>query len=551
MHILENYVILEANRRKGVLMLMKRFLCIALMLITMINLAGCGDKHPAEAVSGDDSGQENDIVTLDWYINYSWYTTEWGGNVVSEAVTEKTGVDINFVSPEGSESVTLDALIAGNKLPDLVTLGWWEPQLNEIIGGNLAYALNDLAAEYDTYFFDVAKEELLNWYTAADGKVYCYPNSAYAPGDYEKGYQISSNQTFLVRKDMYEALGCPDMTTPEGFADAVRRAAEMFPVVDGKPLIPVGAHEFTERGCDSFDKFLHNFLAVPFEQEGTAYDRYTDPEYKRWLKMFRELGAEGLLSNDIFIDKRAQMEEKIAAGRYFCMLYQRTDMADQQRIRMLKNPDSVYIAVDGPRNAAGDPHVLPGSGISGWTVTLISKNCKDPEAAIRLLSFLIGEEGQKLIALGIEGENYTMQDGRAVLTEETKELLKNDYAAYVQRIGANDTYWMLQDNLMQSQWKPLDEPELLQMEEWTYPYVCYTGQYDKNFVLGSEADIAEKKIALYHGEMLPKFLLAPTEEAFEILWEEYVATREAYGLNITLQEHTRQILEAKEKLGIE
>ncbi len=28
---------------------------------------------------------------------------------------------------------------------------------------------------------------------------------------------IISNQTFLVRKDIYEAIGSPDMTTPEGF----------------------------------------------------------------------------------------------------------------------------------------------------------------------------------------------------------------------------------------------------------------------------------------------------------------------------------------------
>ena len=527
---------------------MKRLLSLILLPALLLSLAGCRS-HPAEPVS-EASSEGSQTVNMEWYINFSWYNTVWGGNTVSDAITEKTGVNIRFRSPDGSESVTLDALIAGDNLPDLVTLGWWEPQLNEITDAGMAYALNKLADEYDPYFWQVAKPEILNWYTREDGNVYCYPNSAYAPSDYTEENHVASNQTFLVRKDIYEALGCPDMTTPEGFYEAVRAAAEQFPSVDGELLIPVGAHEFTERGCDSFDIFLQNFLAIPNEKDGKRYDRYTDPEYKRWLLMFRQLGEDGLLRSDIFIDKRTQMEEKIAQGRYFCMLYQYTDMAEQQRALLANTPERAYIAVDGPRNAASDPHALPGTSINGWTVTLISKNCADPEKAIKLMSFLMSEEGQKLIMLGVEGENYTMENGKAVLTEQTKALMESDYPAYVREIGANDSYWMLQDNLMQSKWKPEDTQELLQMEQWTYPYVVYTGQYDADFELDSPADQAKKRIDAIHGQFLPRLLLASTEEEFETLWRQYVSQRKAAGLDVMLEESTRQMLAAKEKLGL-
>lgn len=80
------------------------------------------------------------------------------------------------------------------------------------------YALNELADEYDPYFWTVADEDRLNCYTRSDGTVYCYSNSSYAPRDYEGNARIGSNQTFLVRKDIYEAVGSPDMSTPEGFA---------------------------------------------------------------------------------------------------------------------------------------------------------------------------------------------------------------------------------------------------------------------------------------------------------------------------------------------
>ena len=196
-------------------------------------------------------------------------------------------------------------------------------------------------------------------------------------------------------------------------------------------------------------------------------------------------------------------------------------------------------------------HTLPGSGLNGWTITLISKNCRDPERAIRFLSFLMSEEGQKLIALGVEGEHYRMEDGRAVLTEETERLMETDYQAYVRQVGANDTYWMLQDNRMQSEWMPREDEILRQAEEWTYPYVCYTGQYDVIFASGSEEEIAQHKIEAVHGQMLPRLLLAPTEEEFERLWDQYVTLRKEYGLDVVLRESTRQMREAKEKLGME
>lgn len=526
---------------------MKRLISSLLCLAMILPAAGCvPNAHPAGPLP-EEEAEKN--VELEWYVNFSWYNTPWGGNAVSRAITAETGVDITFISPGGSETETLDAFIAGNNLPDLVTLGWWEPQLSAMIGQGLVYPLNQLADEYDPVFWEVADEARLSWYTASDGNVYCYPNSSYAPGDYGGTVPIGSNQTFLVRKDIYEAIGSPDMTTPEGFADAVRAAAQL-PTVDGLPLIPLGAHEFTERGCDSFDKFLMNFLAIPWEKDGKFYDRYTDPEYKRWLAMFRQLGEEGLLANDIFIDKRIQMEEKAAQGRYFCMLYQRTDIADIQRQRYSRDPESVYIAVDGPRNAAGDPYTLPGSGLSGWTVTMISKNCAHPDKAIRLMSFMMSETGQKLISVGIEGEHYTMENGRAVLTEETARLLNGDNAVYLAQVGANDAYWMLQDNRMQSQWMPLDDPVLRQMEEWTYPYTCYTSQYDVAFAPGSEADAADKRITAIHAEMLPRLLLASTQEEFEWQWDLYVYLREINGLELVLEESTRQMNAAKVRLGL-
>ncbi|MBO7356898.1 MAG: extracellular solute-binding protein [Lachnospiraceae bacterium] len=520
---------------------MKRFISILILLITTLSFAGCGKEEVVD----------NEPITFDWYINYSWFVTGWGGNVVSDKITEETGVSVNFLTPVGNEAEKLNAMIASDSLPDIITLGWWEPQYTEIIEGDMVYALNELADKYDPMFYEVANDDVIKWYTMEDGNIYCYPNSSYTREDLETHDNIPSNQTFLVRKDIYEAIGSPDMTTPEGFHDAVVKASKMFPEIGGESLIPVGAHTFDDGGCVSFDQYLQNFLAVPFEQDGIFYDRNTDPEYLRWLKMFRLLQEEGYLNADIFVDTRTQMSEKIEKGRYFCMLYQRTDLADQEKLLYSRDPNKIYIAVDGPKNSNGDDPVLPSTGITGWTVTMISKNCKDPGRAIKFMDYLMSEHGQKLLYLGVEGVTYTEEDGKIEIVPEVKELLNRDREEYDEKYAADDTYWMLQNNVMQLQWKLEPEEPLKQLAEWTYPYTTYLGQYEFIMSQNTEAGVISDKVDKLWGETIRDLLLASSDEEFDEIVEAYKKERNALGFNKVVAEKSRQIRENKKKLGME
>ncbi len=555
-----------------------KLMALAMIFIMVLSLAACGKKNePAETAATPEATEapattetaeetepteaaevvpgwqqhKDDKVTLTWYINFSWFTTPWGENLISKTITEETGVNIEFIVPAGSEAEKLNSLIASDTLPDLVTIGWYEPQYKDIIADGMVYALDELATEYDPYWFEVADKGRVGWFTQEDGHIYGYPNSSFSPADYEKYDNISSNQTFLVRKDIYEAIGSPDMTTPEGFKAAVKVAVEKYPEINGQPIIPVGAHEFTPTGNSSFDQYLTNFLAVPYEKDGKVYDRFTDPELVRWLKTFRELGQEGFLADDIFIDKRAQMEEKIAQGLYFCMLYQRTDLANQQKILFEKDPNSIYMAVDGPKNTAGDAYTLPGTGINGWTVTMISKNCERPDRAIELCSYLMSEHGQLMTWLGVEGVTWDYVDGVPTMKQEVRDLLNKDRKEYDKQYGSDSAYWMFQDNAMALSWAvPTAEP-LGQMERWTFPYVMSTSQYDLTLPGGSDEAEIQTKVDNEWGIVLPKLLLAASEEEFDSIWNNFMQQRQDWGMQKVLDAKSTMMVEAKEKLGIQ
>ncbi|MDR9853150.1 extracellular solute-binding protein [Paenibacillus sp. VCA1] len=523
---------------------------LLLAFTLMLSLAACGGSSggdtkaaepenknepapEAKTVSADEPGWKADTspITFDWYLNFSWFANKWGVDPTSQYVTKKTGVSVNFIVPAGNENEKLNTMIASGSLPDFITLGWWEDAVKTMIEGDLVLPLNKLAEEYDPYFIKVADPAKMAWYQQEDGNTYVYPNSSSSPKDFEKySREYVSNQTFLVRKDMYEALGKPDMRTPEGFLNALKMAKEKFPEVDGQPMIPLGLTEFNDVGNSSLEGYLQNFLAIPYEKDGKLYDRQTDPEYVRWLKTLRQANEQGLLAKDIFIDKRPQMEEKIAQGRYFAMLYQRSDLTAQENALYAKDPNSVYIAVDGPANSKMDPPTLSGPGISGWTVTLISKNVKDKARAIRFLEYLISEEGQKDLYLGEKGVTYDTIDGKDQFKPEALELLNKDRSAFDKKYGASLTFWMMQDTNMILQWQPPSVEPFKQMEDWTKGKTKSFSQYDNiNPTGNSEEGIASNKIAQTWGKTLPKLLLSKSDEEFDKLWNEFLEKRDKAG----------------------
>jgi putative aldouronate transport system substrate-binding protein len=504
----------------------------------------------APVANADEAAWKSDTkpITFDWYLNFSWFPNKWGVDATSQYITKKTGVNVNFIVPAGNENEKLNTMIASGKLPDFITLGWYEDAVKKMIEGKMVLPLNDLAKQYDPYFFKVADPAKISWYTQKDGNFYGYPNASSSSQDYKKyGENFVSNQTFMVRKDMYEALGKPDMRTPEGFLNALKAAKEKFPAVNGQPLIPLGLHEFTDTGNYSLEGYLQNFLAVPYEKDGKLYDRSTDPEYVNWLKTFRKANESGLLAKDIFIDKRPQMEEKIAQGRYFAMLYQRSDFAKQNISLYQKDPNTAYIAVDGPANSKKDAPTLSGPGISGWTVTLISKDVKDKARAIKFLSYLISEEGNKDLFLGEKGVSYDTIDGKDQFKPEVVDLLNKDRATFDKKYGSSYTFWMLMDTNMNLKWAPPSVEPAKQPEEWTKGKTKSFSQYDNINPTGtSEEGIASNKIAQNWGKTLPKLLLTKSDAEFDQVFDKFQSDRKAAGLD-KIQAYQQRGFEANNK----
>ena len=193
---------------------------------------------------------------------------------------------------------------------------------------------------------------------------------------------------------------------------------------------------------------------------------------------------------------------------------------------------------------------LPTNNMNGWTLTLISKNCKYPERAIAFMDYMMSEHGQMLIYLGVEGVTYDIVDGKPVLKEDVSKILNSDRETYDRLYGADDAYWMLQNNVMQLQWEQKAGPATEQLLVWACKYTVYNGQYDVSLSTSPEIAAMDEKCTKLWSETLPKLLLASNEAQFDEIFEEFVGKRNAMGYQEVLKQKTVLMNAAKEKMGI-
>lgn len=533
---------------------MKKKVLIALIFgLVATFMGGCGkdEGKPQEAASLEgryevnaevpaytlDQKEENKLV---WYVNADWWNTDWGQDTVTKKIKEDLNLEIEFITGDDTK---LNTFFAGDDLPDIITIFDASTTIANS-ADQWAYSLNELADLYDPYFYQVAKEDTLNWFQLSDGQTYGYPGYSNSQEDYDSN-NLYASTAFVIRKDVYEALGKPDMSTPEAFVDTLARIKEQFP-----ELIPFGSNSMNNSE-GSLGADLQNFLGVPVEQEdGTWYDRRMDEDYLTWIKALNQAYRNGCISDDNFSDDGTAHEEKVKTGKYACIFVGGTP----QRSGFLQNwystnPDAAYIAIDGPKSTLGNEPTLAQAGLSGWTVNYITKNCSDPIKAIELFTYLLTDEAGILTTYGVEGETFTYdEEGKIVLLPEIEaiRLNENDTFKKTYRLGefclfGHDRYKILGNDVM---------PAMEQLYEWG------EGKLKTQFVVENirpDEGTAEARslsaVDTNWATTLVGLIRAADDAAFTQILEDFKSFREQNNWQDIVAIHNKKMENNRTKLG--
>lgn len=537
--------------------LKNKFMKIVGLASGVLLLAACGNTEGSEVEEVElseryelDASQpawqldtKEEVTELTWYVNADWWNDDFGNDVVTKKMQEDLNIDITFIT---GDDTNLNTMFAGDEMADIVTIFDFNSQVAKQ-ANTWAHSLNDLAEQYDPYWFEVASEETMDWYQLEDGKSYGYPSYSNTSADYESGL-IPATTNFLVRKDVYEALGEPDFSTPEEFNEALNAISDEFP-----DLIPFGFNALGD-GTGSLGGDLQNFLGVPIEKDGEFYNRNLDEDYLTWVKALNEAHSNGNISDDSFADDGTAFEEKVASGQYATIMAGGTaQMSGFLQSWMGNNPDAQYIGIDGPQSTVGNEPGLNQSGITGWMISYISQEVADPAKAMQIFTYLQSEYGQILTTYGVEGETFEYnEEGQIELLPEIQELRDTDADRFKEEIRIGEFIFFGHDKYQAMASESNRTPALIQPREWG------EGKLKPQFILeninpdpGTPEARALSSLDAEWATTLVSLVRAGSEDDFETVLSNYEQFLADNNWESIVEIRSEKMNENKERLGIE
>ena len=149
------------------------------------------------------------------------------------------------------------------------------------------------------------------------------------------------------------------------------------------------------------------------------------------------------------------------------------------------------------RNYEGDDPILQDIRGMGYLYTMVTTNAKRPDKIIKLLDFLYSEEGQRLVAFGLEGETWNWVD------DKHTEIKWTD--TYLNSVNNDDTgkYGLYQMTLMMNlayinKIKPLNgrKDVDIYIDNLKKPISPYSYDYTASFLKDDTSDKSYNEVSV-------------------------------------------------------
>lgn len=389
-------------------------------------------------------------TTLSVWTPFTWKTCNRSFSNYSslKTVKEITGIDMTCKVALADASEAIYLMMATGNWPDMICFDGANPIVNELIEGGYVYSLTELAEVYDENFFDGLPASMVEAGKIGeddDETVWGIVSDIAPEWKYKNGTINGNlgNQGYMVRYDLWKALGCPSISTPEELYNTLKLFKETYPELDGKESIALGGYG---NGGDGtlltlgYSFGLKQDISVNYENN-TVTSRFLDPNFEEFCVFLNKLYREDLLDPEFFI-KGVQQSTEGATSNVFMMPWVYHAMDEANAILLQNDPESIFVAIE-PMSATGNPFTFRGSSrMTGSSITLIPKTCSDPAAALRIIRYGASPAGSLQMYKGNPGQHYIVTDGVFYRTQEVYEAMQGgNFAEWNLTEGINDYYW--------------------------------------------------------------------------------------------------------------
>lgn len=314
-------------------------------------------------------------------------------------IQDATNVAVEVSHAAGDYNEGLALVMAGGDLPDIVVINDVS-QANSYGSQGALLDFNEhldrmpnLKAFWDKY------PDLKRRATTPDGKIYIAIN---------EGLGYSNQMVWMYRPDVLEKHNLQVPTTWDELHIVLQSLKKEYP--DSYPLIfRFGLESVELTMAPSFGTY---YKVYPDLQTGEVKFAPVTENFRHLLENLNTFYKEKLINTDFLSITTDQWVEMMTTGKsFFTVDYigriqslSEAMMEEGAELRMMPPPA-------GPNSTGYNPFTNYMTG--GFTV---AKNSKNLEAALHYIDFLYSEAGTELVSWGIEGETFTVKDGRKVLT---------------------------------------------------------------------------------------------------------------------------------------
>ncbi|MDO5423544.1 MAG: hypothetical protein Q4F41_07440 [Eubacteriales bacterium] len=386
----------------------------------------------AEETSADVS-EHVDITIGGINLSSSDSVDGWPSEVVQK-LEEKFNVTLK-IKHYDNESLNLD--LAGGTTCDIVQIN--DDHIEGVIKGKHAVNLEDYQ---DTLAANIFREDMsfrnsiLKEFKSNGEGVQYFVTPRVTFGDTEANYGTTLNYGYIVRWDLYKAIGCPEINNDEDYIEALKAMKEIYPETeDGLPVYALSAyndsqlHAYFFKGClaEGYVNLEGGLYVQNAETNELLPDIYDvdNPEvltpFWSGVQFFNQLYREGLLDPDCLITKGEDLMDKYTKGQYlggvnghFSGYNQAQRTADSETLKE-------FVILPSKLGWANEKN------LAGWfgKYYFVSSHSENVERAVMVLDYLQSEEFSRDIDSGIEGRWTIGEDGTPALTEDTISMKNN------------------------------------------------------------------------------------------------------------------------------
>jgi len=488
---------------------MKKFLAILMTLALLVSLL------PAALAEG-----AQEPVTLTVFIGDPGdQPTE--DNKIYKLIEEEFGIKFEFEFLAGDLDEKLGLMLANEDYPDL----FCGSNSNDLIiqGGALINLLDYVSPEKTPNIWahiEPQKARLIEKDENGNDVLYIIPN--YGLVDGPQIVNEVNGPAFFIQKQVLAWAGYPQIKTLNEYFDLIEKFIAANPTDENGT--PYTGFDILCEGWRHFCLInpVQHLMGRPNDGEVlvdvSTNDFHTEtfidkPYAKAYYKKLNEEFHKGLISKDTFVMNYDQYIAALSSGTVLGMFDQTWDFGNATNALKTAGMDkNTYVAlglVYDPEYVDGkviEEHYVNGSLPNVRRGFGISVNCKCPERIVAMWEQLLTEKWALLLNWGIEGEDYTVENGRLIMN---KEQFANTQDATWRR--ANKAYslwdhspkrqgWIMEGELAGNAWEPGNQPEMV---------LGLMNDYDKDF-------LSHYGFSKFADFVNPPIELAPYGEAWQI-----------------------------------